>query len=65
LLCCFPQWLLQQRGSAEMSVRWGRTLNELLQHAVLLCRPSCAAAGSEVCIRLQARLTVQLTRDRQ
>ena len=36
-------------------MRWGRTLNELLQHAVLLCRPSCMAAGSEVCLRLQAR----------
>ena len=57
---CLPQWLLQQRGGAEASVRWGRTLNELLQHAVMLCRPSCIAAGSEVCLRLQARLTAHL-----
>ena len=48
------QWLLQQRGGGEASVRWGRTLNALLHHAVALCRPSCVAAASDVSIRLQA-----------
>lgn len=56
-----PQWLMAQTSSADHMVRWACCLNGVVQHACMLCRPSCVAAAVHVCQRLQVS-AVHLTK---